>query len=59
MCGLLLALIHLVPQVSLSMGTQLVLLIGCGALAYVAVVLGFFRERVLRYLRFLRDVRKT
>jgi len=33
-------------------------LVTVGGVVYAAVLLGFFRERVVRYLRFLKDMRK-
>jgi hypothetical protein len=29
-----------------------------GAVVYVAVLMGFFREKVMRYVRFVQDLRK-
>jgi hypothetical protein len=37
---------------------RLIFLIAAGAVVYGGVLMGLFRERVFRYLRFMRDLRK-
>ncbi len=58
MCAAVFGLGYRVQMAHWSAGTALTALVLAGALVYSAVVLGFFRERVLRYVRFLNGLRK-
>jgi O-antigen/teichoic acid export membrane protein len=39
-------------------GLRLTVQVAVGAVVYVSVLMGFFREKVMRYVRFVRDLRK-
>jgi len=58
MCIAVLALRQWLLPPSWSIRTSLAMQVAAGGAVYGAVLVGFFRERVLRYVRFLRDVRR-
>ena len=58
MCAAVLAIRHWLLPATWPAKTLLAVQVAAGGAVYAAVLMGFFRERILRYVRFLQDMRK-